>query len=154
MTVPTQREPHDIADQRAAQRRPVAAGGGGDLDRWAVGRLQQRGAPRRESASGATQPLLTRDGRDHRAGRWEQCASRRIQVVAVVVVGQQDRRHLAYEPFLTGRLEGLAGDYPVSVEQYLCPQCNMAAANIIAGNDIVIKSLICQTEESGAAHED
>ncbi len=35
----------------------------------------------------------------------------------VVVVGQQDRRHLAYEPFLTGRLEGLAGDYPVSVEQ-------------------------------------
>ncbi len=35
----------------------------------------------------------------------------------VVVVGQQDRRHLAYEPFLTGRLAGLAGDYPVSVEQ-------------------------------------
>jgi benzoylformate decarboxylase len=35
----------------------------------------------------------------------------------VVVVGQQDRRHLAFEPFLTGRLAGLAGDYPVSVEQ-------------------------------------
>ena len=35
----------------------------------------------------------------------------------VVVVGQQDRRHVAYEPFLTGRLEGLAGDYPVWVEQ-------------------------------------
>ena len=35
----------------------------------------------------------------------------------VVLVGQQDRRHLAYEPFLTGRLAGLAGDYPVSVEQ-------------------------------------
>jgi benzoylformate decarboxylase len=34
----------------------------------------------------------------------------------VVVVGQQDRRHLAFEPFLAGRLEGLAGDYPVSVE--------------------------------------
>jgi benzoylformate decarboxylase len=33
----------------------------------------------------------------------------------VVVVGQQDRRHLALEPFLTGRLEGLAGDYPVWV---------------------------------------
>lgn len=37
----------------------------------------------------------------------------------VVVVGQQDRRHLAYEPFLTGRLAGLAGDYPVRVEQPL-----------------------------------
>jgi benzoylformate decarboxylase len=35
----------------------------------------------------------------------------------VVLVGQQDRRHLAHEPFLAGRLEGLAGDYPVSVQQ-------------------------------------
>jgi benzoylformate decarboxylase len=35
----------------------------------------------------------------------------------VVVVGQQDRRHLAYEPFLAGRLSGLAGEYPVSVDQ-------------------------------------
>ena len=35
----------------------------------------------------------------------------------VVLVGQQDRRHLALEPFLTGRLEGLAGDYPVWVNQ-------------------------------------
>src|ERR671932_2353918 len=35
----------------------------------------------------------------------------------VIVVGQQDRRHLALEPFLAGRLEGLAGDYPVWVNQ-------------------------------------
>jgi benzoylformate decarboxylase len=34
----------------------------------------------------------------------------------VVLVGQQDRRHLALEPFLAGRLQGLAGDYPVDVE--------------------------------------
>jgi benzoylformate decarboxylase len=34
----------------------------------------------------------------------------------VVLVGQQDRRHLALEPFLAGRLEGLAGDYPVRVD--------------------------------------
>ena len=33
----------------------------------------------------------------------------------VVVVGQQDRRHLAAEPFLAGKLEGLAGEYPVWV---------------------------------------
>ena len=32
----------------------------------------------------------------------------------VIVVGQQDRRQLAFEPFLTGRqLERLAGEYPV-----------------------------------------
>ena len=35
----------------------------------------------------------------------------------VVVVGQQDRRHLAYEPFLAGKLAGLGGDYPVRVDQ-------------------------------------
>ena len=35
----------------------------------------------------------------------------------VVMVGQQDRRHLALEPFLAGRLHGLAGDYPVWVDQ-------------------------------------
>jgi benzoylformate decarboxylase len=35
----------------------------------------------------------------------------------VVVVGQQDRRHLALEPFLTGRLDGLCGDYPVWTSQ-------------------------------------
>ena len=32
----------------------------------------------------------------------------------VVLVGQQDRRHLAQQPFLAGRLAGLAGDYPVA----------------------------------------
>ena len=35
----------------------------------------------------------------------------------VVIVGQQDRRHLALEPFLTGKLTGLAGDYPVWTDQ-------------------------------------
>ena len=35
----------------------------------------------------------------------------------VVMVGQQDRRQLAQEPFLAGRLHGLAGEYPVSVDQ-------------------------------------
>jgi benzoylformate decarboxylase len=35
----------------------------------------------------------------------------------VVLVGQQDRRHLAFEPFLAGRLRGLAGAYPVWEDQ-------------------------------------
>lgn len=35
----------------------------------------------------------------------------------VILVGQQDRRHLASEPFLAGKLEDLGGDYPVSVRQ-------------------------------------
>ncbi|MGW7519194.1 thiamine pyrophosphate-dependent enzyme [Streptomyces sp. NPDC054796] len=40
----------------------------------------------------------------------------------VVLVGQQDRRHLALEPFLTGKLTGLAGDYPVWHERPARPQ--------------------------------
>jgi benzoylformate decarboxylase len=40
----------------------------------------------------------------------------------VVMVGQQDRRHLAQEPFLAGRLHGLAGEYPVWVDQPVRPQ--------------------------------
>jgi benzoylformate decarboxylase len=40
------------------------------------------------------------------------------RVPLVIVVGQQDRRHLALGPFLTGRgLERLAGDYPVFATQ-------------------------------------
>lgn len=35
----------------------------------------------------------------------------------VVLVGQQDRRHLAQAPFLSGRLAGLAGEYPVAVHE-------------------------------------
>ena len=40
----------------------------------------------------------------------------------VVLVGQQDRRHLLAEPFLTGELAGLAGEYPLEVFQPPRPQ--------------------------------
>jgi thiamine pyrophosphate-dependent acetolactate synthase large subunit-like protein len=43
--------------------------------------------------------------------------ARTNRVPLVVVVGQQDRRHLVYRPFLAGDLVGLAGDYPVWVNQ-------------------------------------
>ncbi len=40
--------------------------------------------------------------------------ARDCRAALVIVVGQQDRRQLAFEPFLTGRqLERLAGEYPV-----------------------------------------
>jgi benzoylformate decarboxylase len=35
----------------------------------------------------------------------------------VVLVGQQDRRHLVFEPFLAGHLAGLAGEYPVRFDE-------------------------------------
>jgi thiamine pyrophosphate-dependent acetolactate synthase large subunit-like protein len=39
--------------------------------------------------------------------------ARTNRVPLVVLVGQQDRRHLAARPFLAGDLEGLGGGYPV-----------------------------------------
>ena len=40
--------------------------------------------------------------------------ARDVRAPLVILVGQQDRRQLAFEPFLTGRaLERLAGEYPV-----------------------------------------
>jgi benzoylformate decarboxylase len=35
------------------------------------------------------------------------------RVPLVILVGQQDRRHIATDPFLAGRIRGLAGEYPV-----------------------------------------
>jgi benzoylformate decarboxylase len=40
----------------------------------------------------------------------------------VIIVGQQDRRHFATQPFLAGRLRGLVGDYPVWFNEPLTAQ--------------------------------
>ncbi len=45
----------------------------------------------------------------------------------VVLVGQQDRRHLDFEPFLSARLGGLAGDYPLAVHEPVRAQAVPAA---------------------------
>jgi benzoylformate decarboxylase len=49
-------------------------------------------------------------------------AARSSRAPLVVLVGQQDRRHLAQDPFLAGHLAGLAGDYPVYTDQPVRPQ--------------------------------
>src|SRR4051794_30785560 len=43
--------------------------------------------------------------------------ARQNRAPLVVIVGQQDRRHLALDPFLAGKLAGLAGEYPVWSDQ-------------------------------------
>jgi len=52
------------------------------------------------------------------------------------------------------RCGACGAEYPVQVEDYLCPQCGQAAGQILAGNDIIIKSLVCDTEEGGTTDED
>lgn len=60
--------------------------------------------------------------------------SRANRAPLVVLAGQQDRRHLLMEPFLAGRLDGLAGDYPLEVFSPMraqdVPGCVAQAAHI------------------------
>jgi benzoylformate decarboxylase len=76
---------------------------------WALG----RGAP-------ALAILHTTAGYGNAVGALATARVNRAPLV--VLVGQQDRRHLAHEPFLAGRLHGLAGDYPVWIDQPVRPQ--------------------------------
>src|SRR5262249_39541743 len=79
----------------------------------------------------------------------------------VVVVGQQDRRHLPLEPFLAGRLNGLAGDYPVWVDQPLCAQAVPGAisrawheATTGRGPALVIVPMDDWSAAAGAPHDE
>jgi benzoylformate decarboxylase len=78
----------------------------------------------------------------------------------VVLVGQQDRRHLAQEPFLAGRLHGLAGEYPVWADQPVRPQDVPGAlarawheARTARGPALVIVPMDDWLAPAGEAHE-
>jgi benzoylformate decarboxylase len=78
----------------------------------------------------------------------------------VIAVGQQDRRHIAFEPFLAGRLAGLAGDYPVWVSEPARAQDVPGAlerayheAETRRGPAIVIVPMGDWLEEAGEPHE-
>ena len=40
--------------------------------------------------------------------------------------------------------------FPVAVDQYLCPQCNRADVEIVGGDDIVLRTITCQTEKDAS----
>ena len=78
----------------------------------------------------------------------------------VIAIGQQDRRHIAFEPFLAGRLDGLAGDYPVWVSEPSRAQDVPGAlerayheAETHRGPAIVIVPMGDWLEEAGEPHE-
>ncbi len=79
----------------------------------------------------------------------------------VVLVGQQDRRHLAQEPFLAGKLRGLAGEYPVWVDQPVRAQdvpgaIARASHEAVAGRGaaLVIVPMDDWSAEAGDAREE
>jgi benzoylformate decarboxylase len=78
----------------------------------------------------------------------------------VIAIGQQDRRHIAFEPFLAGRLDGLAGDYPVWVSEPARAQDVPGAldrayheAETHHGPAIVIVPMGDWLEDAGEPHE-
>ena len=56
----------------------------------------------------------------------------------VILVGQQDRRHIATDPFLAGRIRGLAGEYPVWYNEPITAQ-DVPAALARAHHEAVTK---------------
>lgn len=46
-----------------------------------------------------------------------------------------------------GRCRSCAEEFPLAVDNYLCPQCGTANPEIVAGNDIVLKCLVCETDD-------
>jgi benzoylformate decarboxylase len=83
--------------------------------------------------------------------------ARTNRVPLVVIVGQQDRRHLAFRPFLAGELEGMAGSYPVWVHQPVRPQDvpgSVARAWHEAGDRRGPALVIVPSDDWGAPAED
>ena len=92
LALPAQREADHVADDRVAERRPVAARRRGDLDRRPPGRLEPRGLPTASSPR-APPPSRAAPGRGgHHDARPTGSSARPggVEVVAVVVVGEQD----------------------------------------------------------------
>jgi hypothetical protein len=135
LSVPAQGKADDLADDRVAQRWAVAARGRGDLDRRPPRRLQHRRCPGGEPAGVAAEPLRSRHGGHHRPSRGQQRPAGVVEVVIVVIVGEQhgveraevgggDRRPgqlaRARSPaevvFAAGRVEGRIGQQPPAAD--------------------------------------
>jgi benzoylformate decarboxylase len=78
----------------------------------------------------------------------------------VIAVGQQDRRHIQFEPFLAGKLRGLAGEYPVWFEEPARPQNVLGAldrayheAETRRGPAVVVVPMGDWHEDAGEPHE-
>ncbi|HOB74595.1 MAG TPA: hydrogenase maturation nickel metallochaperone HypA [Phycisphaerae bacterium] len=39
------------------------------------------------------------------------------------------------------------------MDNYLCPRCGLANVRIVAGNDIILKSIVCQSEDEEVGEE-
>jgi hydrogenase nickel incorporation protein HypA/HybF len=48
------------------------------------------------------------------------------------------------------RCHGCGAEFAVAVDDYLCPQCGQANVELLAGNDIVLRSVTGQTDEAEA----
>ncbi len=38
-----------------------------------------------------------------------------------------------------------------SLDDFVCPQCQQSEPRIVAGNDILLRSVVCETQEAGAS---
>jgi hydrogenase nickel incorporation protein HypA/HybF len=55
------------------------------------------------------------------------------------------------EERLTAMCRSCGHEYKPTIQDFLCPKCATADAQLIAGQDIVLKSVVCETEEEATS---
>ena len=73
-----------------------------------------------------------------------------FEVIAEGTAAEGARLKLT-EVGLRGRCVPCGREFEPEVDNYLCPACGQADVDIFTGNDIILKSVVCQTEEGDAS---
>ncbi len=55
------------------------------------------------------------------------------------------------EEGLRARCRACGQEFEAAIDNYLCPQCRMADVELLAGRDIVLQSVTCETEDRNQA---
>ena len=56
---------------------------------------------------------------------------------------------LTEEP-LQAKCRACGASFEASIDNYLCPACQTADVELLTGRDIVLKTVVCETEEAAA----
>ncbi len=59
-------------------------------------------------------------------------------------------RLVVTEEKLAAVCNGCGRQFRPEMDNFVCPDCGRADARVVAGNDIILKSIICQTAEEAA----
>jgi hydrogenase nickel incorporation protein HypA/HybF len=62
----------------------------------------------------------------------------------------QNARLIVIEEPMAAECNACGNRFAPELDNFVCPGCGQANARIVAGNDIILKSLVCQTSDEAA----